>query len=134
MMEISCQSYIKHYASCTPKFNIIKSFVIFVYMLVITWMKYFKVPTVVGSIVVDGVLTGCTLLHSVCNLKASQMNVLHSLIQEIILYEFKLGHNAAEATKNICCVTKGEGADDYSKIKRLSGCKKLKDQGNVRWA
>ena len=36
----------------------------------ITWPKPWKVPTVVGSNVVIGVLTLCTLLHCVCNLKA----------------------------------------------------------------
>ena len=31
-----------------------------------------------------------------------------------MLYNFKLGHNVAEAIKNISCV-KGESADDVSK-------------------
>ena len=34
-----------------------------------------------------------------------------------MLYEFKQGHNAAEATKNICWV-KGEGAVDDSAVTR----------------
>ena len=62
----------------------------------------------VGSIVLVGVLTCCTLLHSMCGLKAAQMNVQCSLFQELILYGFKLGHKAAEAIKNIC-YAKGEG-------------------------
>ena len=49
-----------------------------------------------------GVLTCCAFLHSVCDLKATQMNVQHSLIQELRLFESELGHNAAEVTKNIC--------------------------------
>ena len=59
---------------------------------------------------VVGVLTCCALLYFVCDLKAVQLNVQLSLIQEFMLYEFKLGHNAAEATKNICCM-KGEDTD-----------------------
>ena len=38
------------------------------------------------------------------------MNMPNSLILELILYEFKLGHNAVEAIKDIHCA-KGEGAD-----------------------
>ena len=44
------------------------------------------------------------LLHSMCDLKIAQMNLKYSLIQELLPYEFKLGHNAAETTKNIYCV------------------------------
>ena len=67
----------------------------------------------VRSILLVGVLTCCALLHSVCNLKAVQRNVQHSLIKELMLYKFKLGDDAAKTTKNICCV-KGEGAVDHS--------------------
>ena len=45
--------------------------------------------------------------------KAAQMNIQCSLIQELMVYEFKLGHDAMETTKKICCV-KGEGTVDYS--------------------
>ena len=38
---------------------------------------------------------------------AAQMNMHHSLNSELMLYKSELGHNAAEATKNICFV-KGE--------------------------
>ena len=44
-------------------------------------------------------LTHCTLLQSKYNLKAIQMNMQRSLIQELILYEFKVGDNTVEATK-----------------------------------
>ena len=95
------------------------SFVIFWYVLVcdayITWSKQFKlweVPFVVGSIVIVGALTCCALLHSLCDLKDMQMNVQYSIIWEIMLYEFKLCHKAAEATKNIS-YAKGQGAIDY---------------------
>ena len=55
---------------------------------------------------VVGTLTHCTVLHSKCDSKATQMNVQCNLIQE--LYEFKLSHKAMEAT----VVEKGEGAVD----------------------
>ena len=45
----------------------------------------------------------------------TQMNVQHCLIWELILYEFKLGQNAVEASKNIHC-TKNEGEVDYSEV------------------
>ena len=75
---------------------------------------------------VDGVLT-YALLHSMCDLKTAQMNV--NLIKEFMLYELELGHNAAEATKNICCV-KDEDAADQSTVTRWlkkfgSDCKDL---------
>ena len=52
-----------------------------------------------------------------------------------MLYEFKLGHNAAEATKNICCV-KGEGTVDYNTVTRwfkkfCLGCKNCNDQARL---
>ena len=68
----------------------------------------------VDSIVVIGVLT-YALLYSLCDLKAAQMKVQHSLSQECMLYKCELGHIAMEVTKNICCV-KGEGAVDHSTI------------------
>ena len=52
---------------------------------------------------VVGALTHCALLHSICDLKATQMNMQFSLIEELMFYEFKLGHNVMEVTKNICC-------------------------------
>ena len=56
----------------------------------------------VGRIVVDDVLKHCALLHSICDLKAPQLNVQSNLIQEFRLNKFKWGHNTAEVTKNIC--------------------------------
>ena len=49
------------------------------------YIKPHKLPAMVGGIVVVGVLT-CTLVHSMCDLKAAKMNVQHRLIQEIMLY------------------------------------------------
>ena len=64
-----------------------------------------------------GALTLCyALLHSImCDLKAAQMNVQHSLIWE--LYVLKLSHNAMKAIKNICCA-KGEGTVNHNAITR----------------
>ena len=62
---------------------------------------------------VVGMLTCCALLHSVHDLKATQMNVQHSLIHEFMLYEFELSHNTMEATQNIYCM-KGKGTVDHS--------------------
>ena len=86
----------------------------------ITWPKKFKLwkeSTVLGSIVVVGVLT-CVLLHSVCDFKAAQMNMKRILLWDCMFYEFKLGHYATEATKNICYTAKGECAVDYSIVTR----------------
>ena len=58
-----------------------------------------KVSAVVGSIVVVGALTHYALFHTVFDLKALQMNMLYSLIQELMLYKFEVSHDAAEATK-----------------------------------
>ena len=67
---------------------------------------------IVGSIVLVGAFTHCVLLLLICNLKATEMNVQCSLIQELIIYKFIL-----EATKNICCL-KGEIAIDHSIVHR----------------
>ena len=72
--------------------------------------------TVVGSIVVDGGLT-CALLYSFCDLKASQQNVLCSLIWEVKLYRFEQGDNIAETTKNIC-YTKIDSVIDHNTVTR----------------
>ena len=58
---------------------------------------------------------------------------MYSVIQELMLYMFELGYNAAEATKNICCA-KGEGTVDHSTVngwfkKFQPGCKNPDDQG-----
>ena len=46
------------------------------------------------------------------------MNMQHSLIQELMLYEFEMGHNTAEATTNTCCA-KDVGAVDHSTVTNL---------------
>ena len=45
------------------------------------------------------------------------MNMQHSLILELMLYKFKLGHKTMEAMKNIC-YAKGEGALDLSTVSK----------------
>ena len=60
-------------------------------------------------------------LYNMCiaswDLNVAQMNVQHTLIWELMLYKFKPGYNAAEATKNICSA-EGEAAVDCSTITR----------------
>ena len=63
------------------------------------WHVYHEtkaVQAVVGNIVVVGTLTCYVLLYSVCDLKAAWINMPYSLIQELILYEFNLSHDAVE--------------------------------------
>ena len=69
------------------------------------------------------------MIHGhVGDLKAAQINMKSSLIRELILYEFKLGHNATETAKNICYV-KGEGTVDHRWFKKFcSVCKTFDDQ------
>ena len=91
------------------KLGWVESHAIFCYMLVcsayITWLKQFKlwqVTTEVNNIMVVGARTQCALLYSICDLKIALINMQHSLIWKLMLYKFKLGYNAIEATKNIC--------------------------------
>ena len=51
-----------------------------------------------------GDLTQCILLYFVRDLKPAWMNVQHSLIQELMLYEFKRDYNVEETAKNILFV------------------------------
>ena len=53
------------------------------------------------------------LLYFVYDLKITKMHIQCSLIQKLMFYEFKMGYNTTEATKNICYV-KGEGAVDHN--------------------
>ena len=56
------------------------------------------------------------------------MNIQCSLIQEIMLYKFELGHNAMETTKNIYCM-KDENTVHYRLFKKFClGCKNLDSQ------
>ena len=67
-------------------------------------------------------------------LKSIERNMQHSLIQEIMFYEFELDHNPAEATKNIC-YAKGEGIIDHSTAIRKKfclGCKNLNEARSGR--
>ena len=58
-----------------------------------------------------------------------------SLIRDFILYEFELGHNIVEATKNVCCA-KTKGAVDRSTVTRwfnkfCSGWKNVDNQARL---
>ena len=66
-----------------------------------------KGPIVVGSKVFIGVIIDYAFFHSMCDLKATQMNIRCSLIQKFILYAFEGSHNTVETTKtNICAKVK----------------------------
>ena len=41
------------------------------------------------------------LLHSICDFKDEQMNMQHSQIQKLMLYRFKLGHNAVKGEHKV---------------------------------
>ena len=59
----------------------------------------------------------CIDSHSVCGLKAAQMNVQRNLIRKLMPYEFELCFNATETIKKIGFV-KGEGTIDYNIVIR----------------
>ena len=88
--------------------------------------KPWKTNTLVGSIVIVGTLTCCTLLNSVCGLKVAKMNLQSSLVWKLVLDKFELNYKPAKTTKDICFV-KGEGVVDYSTVNAcfrtfISGC------------
>ena len=98
--------------------------------------KPWKLPAVVGSIVVVGVLTRRALLTPLCYLKAGQMNIQRVLIRKLILYEFKLGYNErgeggiASSTVTRCLL------DDQARSGRSKtlGCEAvLKVIKQIRW-
>ena len=78
-----------------------------------TWPKQFKpceVPALVYSIVVVGALILCVIWKP-------HRWTCHSLIQEFMLYKFKLAYNTMEAIKNIYC-RKEEGTVDHCTVTR----------------
>ena len=81
----------------------------------------------VGSIVVVGALTPCAFLRCLYDLKAVRMNVQSSLIQELILYEFKMDHSTSESAQKIC-YAKSNGAVGTGTVtrwlKKFSSCSK----------
>ena len=69
------------------------------------------------------------------DLKAAKMNVKRTLNRNFIHYKFELDHNAAEATKSICC-EKDKGTVDCNTVSRgfkkfCSSWKNLDDQANL---
>ena len=141
------------FVNCLTSYNIfcsiilvwIKCFAMFWYVLVCSGyfmrsmhIKPWKLPAVLGSIVVVSAMTCCVLVHSMYDLKAAHMNVQQSLIWELMLYKFELCHNAVEAAKNIHC-TKGKGAVDYWTVNRWFKkfglvCKNQDDQLWLCWS
>ena len=79
--------------------------------------KPWKVPTVISRIMIVNTMTLCAMLPSVHDLKSTEMNMQLSLIQEYMLYNFKLDYNTIEATKNIHG-GKGEGTVDPNSVTR----------------
>ena len=66
-----------------------------------------------------------------CDSKATQMKRQDSQIKGLMLYEFKLEHNAIETIKNICCA-KVESTFYHSTVTRwlkkfCTSCKNLND-------
>ena len=79
-----------------------------IYIMWVKWFKLWKVPAMVGSIVVIGIYiyiyrTHHALFHFICDLKAAQINMQWSLIQKFMFYKFELGDNVNETRKNNCC-------------------------------
>ena len=60
----------------------------------------------------------CVLLQAMCDMKAAQMDVQSSSIEELILYKCKLGHNITEATKYLSCA-KGEDTADHKMVHEI---------------
>ena len=68
----------------------------------------------ISSIIVVGVLT-CAMFYLMWDLKGVQLKMQCCLIQELILYEFKVGHNSTEAAKNTFSA-RGDGTIDHSLV------------------
>ena len=63
---------------------------------VLIWESY----CYIGNIMSFSELRHFALFHSMSDIKDAQMNMQCILIHEFMFYEFKLGHNATEETKN----------------------------------
>ena len=75
-------------------------------------------------------VTHCFIPYMTWKSRRWMCNAVH--FREFLLYKFKLGHNATETSKNICC-TKGEGAVEHNTVtgwfkKFHSSCKSLDNQ------
>ena len=73
-----------------------------------------------------------SMLYNMCDLKAIEINMQSSLMNNLMFYVFKLGCNTTKATENTFWA-KGEGAVDYNTVTRwfkkfYLGCKNLDDQ------
>ena len=102
-----------------------------------SYLRYYDTTAMVGSIMVVGVLTCCTSLQPMWDLKSTQRKQQYSLIRKPMLFKFKLNHYAMEVTENNC-YTKGEGTVDYTISTRwfkkfCSSCKNVTDQEMSGW-
>ena len=91
----------------------VKVFTLLWYVLVcgmyIMWLNQFKSLKwfiIRGCSMVVGVRSCCALLHTLCNLKATQMNVQCSITWKIILYKFELSHNGSRSKQKTFVVQK----------------------------
>ena len=76
-----------------------------------------------------GWYTGTLYFSSFYDLKATQMNMQRSLVQEILLFEFKLGHNAADIKIRVEWKVKVELITVTRWFKKFCwGCKNLNSQ------
>ena len=60
-----------------------------------------EVPNKVSTTLVADALTRYAILHSVFNLKVVQMKLQHRQRHELMIFEFIMGYNLGEATKNV---------------------------------
>ena len=111
--------------------NILISACLCVYIMGPKLFKAWKISAVIYSIaIVSSYILSITSLHEWFECYTDEVQYI--LIQELMLYKFKQGHNAMEATKNISCA-KGEGIVDHWTVTRwfkkfYSGCKNFADQ------
>ena len=106
----------------------VRSFAIFCYFVVRISLdrsssSRSRNPSVLGSIMVVGALTCYSLLHSVSDQKASEVNEHTSLIRDLMICELSLRLNNAEAAKNICCAQFIIVASNSTRVARTSTIK-----------
>ena len=98
--KIKMNKYIYIYTVCYISTSVSQKFynilVDDTYGACMIWPKLWKVAAVVSSNEVVGALTRYALLHFVCDLKATQINVQYRLTLELMIYKFKLGYDAME--------------------------------------
>ena len=101
----------------------------FVWSLFIYMSQNLYYVFVFCSILVAGALISCSLIQSGCDLNVALMNVQRCLIRELLLFEFKLGHNANFCVKSERAINHITGTRWFKKFR--SGCKKPNDQAST---